>query len=40
MPVEIVRNDNVNMQVDAVANTANPNPAIGSCVDRGIHLAK
>lgn len=26
MPFEIVRNDIVNMQVDAVVNTANPNP--------------
>ena len=25
MPFEIVRNDIVNMQVDAVVNTANPN---------------
>lgn len=37
MPFEIVRNDIVNMQVDAVVNTANPNPIIGSGVDRGIH---
>lgn len=37
MPFEIVRNDIVNMQVDAVVNTANPNPVIGSGVDRGIH---
>lgn len=35
MPFEIVRNDN--MQVDAVVNTANPNPVIGSGVDSGIH---
>lgn len=35
MPFEIVRNDIVNMQVDAVVNTANPNPVIGS--DSGIH---
>lgn len=25
MPFEIVRNDIVNMQVDAIVNTANPN---------------
>lgn len=37
MSFEIVRNDIVNMQVDAVVNTANPNPVIGSGVDRGIH---
>ena len=35
MPFEIVRNDIVNMQVDAVVNTANPNPVIGSGVDSG-----
>ncbi len=37
MPFEIVRNDIVNMQVDAVVNTADPNPVIGSGVDSGIH---
>ncbi len=37
MPFEIVRNDIVNMQVDAVVNTANPGPVIGSGVDSGIH---
>ncbi len=37
MPFEIVRNDIVNMQVDAVVNTANPNPVIGSGVGSGIH---
>lgn len=37
MPFEIVRNDIVNMQVDAVVNTVNPNPVIGSGVDSGIH---
>ena len=37
MPFEIVRNDIVNMQVDAVVNTANPAPVIGSGVDSGIH---
>ncbi|MDO5303889.1 MAG: macro domain-containing protein [Clostridia bacterium] len=37
MPFEIVRNDIVNMQVDAVVNTANPKPVIGSGVDSGIH---
>ena len=37
MPFEIVRNDITNMQVDAIVNTANPNPVIGSGVDSGIH---
>ncbi len=37
MPFEIVRNDIANMQVDAVVNTANPDPVIGSGVDSGIH---
>lgn len=37
MPFEIVRNDIVNMQVDAIVNTANPRPVIGSGVDRAIH---
>ncbi len=37
MPFEIIRNDIVNMQVDAVVNTANPHPVIGTGVDSGIH---
>lgn len=37
MPFEIVRNDIVNMQVDAIVNTANPRPVIGAGVDRAIH---
>lgn len=37
MPFEIVRNDIVNMQVDAVVNTANPKPVIGAGVDSRIH---
>lgn len=37
MPFEIVRNDIVNMQVDAVVNTANPEPVVGSGVDSAIH---
>lgn len=37
MPFEIVRNDIVNMQVDAVVNTANPKPVVGYGVDAGIH---
>ena len=38
MPFEIVRNDIVNMKVDAIVNTANPEPVIGYGVDAGIHL--
>ena len=37
MPFEIVRNDIVNMQTDAIVNTANPEPVVGSGVDSGIH---
>lgn len=37
MPFEIVRNDITHMQVDAVVNTANPRPVIGSGVDAAIH---
>lgn len=37
IPFEIVQNDIVNMQVDAVINTVNPNPVIGSGIDSGIH---
>lgn len=39
MPFEIVRNDIVNMDVDAVVNTANPKPIIGYGCDAGIHKA-
>ncbi len=39
MPFFIVRNDIVNMQVDAIVNTANPNPEIGTGVDTAIHYA-
>ena len=37
MPFEIVRNDITNMRVDAIVNTANPNPVIGSGTDAMIH---
>lgn len=37
MPFEIVRNDITNMQVDAIVNTANPHPVIGSGTDTMIH---
>ena len=39
MPFEIVRNDITQMRVDAIVNTANPKPVIGSGVDAGIHQA-
>lgn len=39
MPFEIVRNDIVKMTVDAIVNTANPDPVVGSGVDAGIHAA-
>ena len=39
MPFEIVRNDITNMCVDAIVNTANPKPVVGSGVDSGIHRA-
>ena len=37
MPFEIVRNDIVNMRVDAIVNTANPRPVIGAGTDSAIH---
>lgn len=37
MPFEIVRNDITNMRVDAIVNTANPEPVIGSGADAMIH---
>ena len=39
MPFEIVRNDIVNMRVDAIVNTANPLPVIGAGTDARIHQA-
>lgn len=39
MPFEIVRNDIIKMRVDAIVNTANPRPVIGSGVDAEIHRA-
>lgn len=37
MPFEIVRNDITQMTVDAIVNTANPRPVIGSGTDARIH---
>lgn len=37
MPFEIIRNDITNMHVDAIVNTANPRPVIGSGVDAAVH---
>ena len=37
MPFEIVRNDITNMRVDAIVNTANPRPVIGSGTDSAVH---
>jgi O-acetyl-ADP-ribose deacetylase (regulator of RNase III) len=39
MPFEIVRNDITKMAVDAIVNTANPRPVIGSGTDSMIHAA-
>ena len=37
MPFEIVRNDIAYMQADAIVNTANPHPVVGSGVDSAMH---
>jgi len=37
MPLEIVRNDITKMRADAIVNTANPRPVVGSGCDAGIH---
>ena len=39
MPFEIIRNDITLMAADAIVNTANPLPVIGSGTDAGIHAA-
>ena len=39
MPFEIVRNDITKMVVDAIVNTANPQPVIGAGVDSMVHEA-
>lgn len=37
MPFEIIRGDITEIKADAIVNTVNPNPVIGSAVDAGIH---
>lgn len=37
MPFEILRNDITNMRVEAIVNTANPDPVIGSGTDAAVH---
>lgn len=37
MPFTIIRNNIINMSVDAIVNTANPLPIIGDGTDRAIH---
>ena len=37
MPFSIVRNDITAMQVDAIVNTANPQPTVGAGTDAAIH---
>ena len=37
MPFEIVRNDITNLRVDAIVNTASPEPVVGYGVDMGIN---
>lgn len=37
MPLRIIRNDIANMKADAIVNTANPKPVVGSGVDAAIH---
>lgn len=39
MPLKLVRNDIIHMDVDAIVNTANPMPIIGRGTDSGIYQA-
>ena len=40
MPFEIVRNDIVKMEVDAIVNTANPKPVVGTGVDTAMRASQ
>ena len=40
MPLQIIRNDIVNMEVDAVVNTANPEPVVGRGTDSAVFVLK
>ena len=39
MPFQIIRNDITKVKADAIVNTANPRPVIGSGTDSAIHEA-
>ena len=39
MPFQIIRNDITKVKADAIVNTANPHPIIGSGTDSAIHEA-
>lgn len=39
MPFQIIRNDITKVAVDAIVNSANPNPIYAGAVDRSIYLA-
>ena len=39
MPFQIIRNDITKLKADAIVNTANPKPRVGSGTDRAIHEA-
>lgn len=39
MPLKVIRNDITKMQVDAIVNTANPEPFYGAGVDAAVYMA-
>ena len=39
MPFQIIRNDITKVRADAIVNTANPKPRIGSGTDKAIYAA-
>ena len=39
MPLKIIRNDITKMKVDAIVNTANPEPTYGAGVDAAVYMA-